>query len=599
MAQQHELRWDDTLPPFAGPGSELPEVGYAIEAMADGSNFGNPEALIEVVRSLLSDGSLAVLEGWDNRVAPIRLRISAPTAIAGPALADAEKALMAAVLRTPKAPLVYVPPAQDAETCVFDVVAAELTRDTSDGWDTDERQREERYYLLTLTCLPFARTEESVVVPALGPPTPPDDATVVDIDTCDSTTGWAYTSSGLMSAAQSASSGAVRLTGNVGAGKLWNTTQTRTGAVAMGATPYLRISLSTTRATISALTVISNTLGDQVLPVLAIASSAIAGASDYYVQPTGGWVNFDKVRVSAFDGGTAVSGTSVAVNIHHVARTDALPVIGTTRQQSRTAEVAGSAPTQAAVRLYDETPAALGGDVLVYTSRSSWSPSLRPHRASSSTVTTDGDRVSGAHNTLASDMVFEFTATDLADGTHALMALLDVSTGGDLTWSARMVDSAGATTLGSEIVVSGSVTLDVTTGYEVLSLGALALPVVPVEGDQKIELTLSGTANMSVDEAWLFNLDDGVLTWIRNADVEWVEIRSPELGATRPSVYGGTGAIDENSICIDWACESFGTHRFDPGLMQIFTVTSTSLVSQSEIEFYPRYHSHVEGSSAA
>lgn len=594
MTQQHEIRWADTLPPFAGPGSELPTAGYAIEAMADGTNFGGPEAIIEIVRSLLTDGSLAVLEGWDNRTVPIRLRLSAPTAIAGPALAEAESALMGAILATPKAPLIYVPPAQDAATCVFDVVAAKLDRDTSDGWDRDEVMREERYYLLTLTCLPFARTENTVVVPALGVPIPPDEATVVDIDTCDSTAGWSYTSSGLMGASQSASAGAIRLTGNVGAGKLWNTTQTRTGSVTMGATPYLRISLSTTRATIASVTVTATGLGDQTLPVLAIASSAIAGASDYYVQPTGGWATFASMRVAANDGGSGVSGTSVAVNIHHVARTDALPTIGTTRQQSRTAEVTGSAPTQAAIRLFDETPAALGGDVLVYSSRSSWNPSLRPYRASSSTVTTDGDRVSGARNTLAADMVFEFAAADLADGTHALMALVDVDVAGDLSWSARVVDAAGATTLGSEIVVSGSVAVGATTGYEVVTLGAVALPVVPVEGDQKIELTLSGTADMSVDEAWLFNLDDGVLTWVRNDDVAWVEIRSPELDATRPSVFGGTGAVDEDGVCIDWACQSFGAHRFDPGLMQIFTVCSSSLVSQSEIEFYPRGHSHVE-----
>lgn len=164
MAQQHVIQWDEALPPFAGPGSAFPPGGYAIEAMAEGTNLGNPESILEIVKSLLSDGSLAVQEGWDNRVAPIRLRVSAPTAIAGPALADAEKALMKAVLATPKAPLVWVPFAQDSATCVFDVVAAELTRDTSDGWDLEESQRGYRYYLLTLTCLPFARSENPVVL---------------------------------------------------------------------------------------------------------------------------------------------------------------------------------------------------------------------------------------------------------------------------------------------------------------------------------------------------------------------------------------------------------------------------------------------------
>ncbi|SFM98432.1 hypothetical protein SAMN05421671_4541 [Pimelobacter simplex] len=104
---------------------------------------------------------------------------------------------------------------------------------------------------------------------------------------------------------------------------------------------------------------------------------------------------------------------------------------------------------------------------------------------------------------------------------------------------------------------------------------------------------------MTLDESWLFAVHDGALTWITDSDsLTWIEIRSPELGAARPSVYGGTGAKGANSVCIDWKCKSFGAHRFEPGLMQIFTVASTSLVSQSELEFYPRYHSHV-GDEAA
>lgn len=59
------------------------------------------------------------------------------------------------------------------------------------------------------------------------------------------------------------------------------------------------------------------------------------------------------------------------------------------------------------------------------------------------------------------------------------------------------------------------------------------------------------------------------------------------------------GTVGESGVCVDWACESFGEHEFRPGTMLVFTVTAASLVAQSEIEFYPRAHSHIAGSSIA
>lgn len=578
MTQGYSIQWDPSLPPFAGPGADLPDVGYAIEAMADGTNFGNPEALIEVVKSLLTDGSLAVLEGWDNRQAPIRLRLSAPTAIAGPALAEAEKALMLAVQARSKAPLVYVPPAQDAATCVFDVVAAKLERDTDDGWDIDEVRREYRYYLLTLTCLPFARTEESVVVPALAPP--PITPTTVVIDNGSSLTGW---------------TAVVGLTGpppTAGDNSSTHADLTRTGAVAMGSTPYLKVTANATYGGVA-------TTPWFLIDGGALSSTIVAQSGNtYYLEPGG---DFTTLRIVGAASAFLSTIPPSTLQVTEVARTNVLPASGTTRQQTRTATVEGSAPTQAAIRLYDATPADLGTDVLVYTSRNTnATPALRPWRVSSASVTSDAAMVSGGRNTLTTSMAFEIPAANFTEGIYALMARMNITTGGDLTWSARMVDSTGATTLGSAVTSSGTVTLGVTSGYQVLSLGALGLPVVAVEANQMVELTLTGTANMTFDEGWLFGLDDGALTWIRDAstDLQWIEIRSPELGATRPSVYGGSGAVGNGAACIDFMCESFGAHRFDPGLMQVFTVTSTSLVSQSELEFYPRYHSHVEGSAA-
>lgn len=600
MSQQHKITWAPLV--FADPGATPPAEGYLIEAMADGTHYGNPQPRIEIVQSLLTDGALAVLEGWDNREAPIRLRISAPKkpgVIAGQALAAAEKALMAGVLAPSKSPLVYVPPSTGAATCVFDVVAARLDRDTSDGWDLDEKQRDYRYYLLTLTCLPFVRPEQTTVVAALPvPPNPGGSAVFQNLDTCDSTTNWSRTydygprSPSDYSTSIAVVSGAVRSSAAV-VGAFANAyypgiTQTRTGALSMAGLPYLAVDVRVSHPAVYGLPVVKI---DGAVVTPAAAEPITGGLTRIYLATP----NFSLLSASVPYKNAAADNATRWLEIANVARTDTIgdKANSTLRQQSRTATVEGAAPTQAAIRLYDATPAALGTDILVHSSTNTgWRPPLR--RWITTSTTADSTMVSGGRNTLATAMTFRIPANLLTSGTYSLMGRMSVSTAGTVGWSAKMVSSAGAATVGSSIVVSGTIAVPVTTGYQVLQLAALPLPVVAAEADQMVEITLTGTANMTVDECWLFGLHDGALTWLRDADsLTWIEIRSPELGAARPSVYGGTGAKGANSVCVDWKCLSFGAHRFVPGVMQIFTVTTTSLVSQSELEFYERGHTHI------
>lgn len=605
MAQSHSIQWDPSLPPFSGIGSKFPEAGYAIEAMAKGTNFGNPEAIIEVVKSLLADGSLAVLEGWDNREAPIRLRLSAPTAVAGPALAEAEKALMHAVLAKKKAPLVYVPIAQDSATCVFDVVAAKLERDTEDEWTREETFRSYRYYLLTLTCLPFVRPPDTEVVPALAP-TPPT-PTNVTIDDGSSVTAWTVTTDegGTTSKSSSGSELTFGASGWPNAGTHQAIVK-RTGAIAMGTTTkYLRIRMAHgfTGSVSSSDAAPSFFFWSGTTPTYTetVATAAVPnsnGLKDYYFLPP---ANIDAISYthSAYAPGKTYGLTS---RVDEIVRTDTLLSAGTTRQQARLATVTGSAPTQAEIRLFDPTPAALGTDILVHTSsNTAWQPALRPYRKPvNDTVTADDTMVSGSRNVLDLGSAFIIPARLLTEGTYALMARIKVSSPASLTWRAGTSDADGNDVVGSATGQTGTIALAATgSEYKVVNLLALALPVVRTEGEQCVRIELYGAPAVTLDEAWLFGLHDGALTWLQDADsLSWIEIRSPELSATRPSVYGGTGAKGANAVCVDWKCQSFGAHRFDPGPIQITTITTTSKLSQSEIEYYPRSHSHVEGSAA-
>lgn len=570
---------------------------FEIETMGE-THFGNPVPVIEAVRSLLIDGALAAVTGWDNREIPIRVRISAND---GEALAEAEASLVQQCLVDRPSPLVWTPPIGLAATNVFDVVVAKLDRDTADGWDAEEVTHGYRYYLLTLTCLPFARAVESTVVEALAPV--PASPTTVNIDAGNSTTGWTADGNDLASG-PTVVSGSVRAVGDTGT--TWIQLERTAALVTMGTTPYLEVDafaqLSSGSFVNGTLTVEVN--GTEYDPV-AIGQFVPGAHRKYYYDLTGEAFTVLTIKFEA----TAPDAITLSVN--NIARTDTIGLgSSTARQQSRSVTVTGSAPTQAAIRLFDATPADLAaptgtyGDILIYTTRSTTPPNLRQWYSSGGTDALDADLITGKYTGFTSPVKFLIPAETLTLGTYALLGrIVNINTAKTLTWQVRMATLGGATNVvGSDLIISGEVEIPAGAGvddFKVFDLGSMILPTVEVEANFAIELTISTTGTgteIVFDEMWLFGLDDGALTWIHdNEGLDWVEVRSPELGAARPSVWGGRNAVGAGGVCIDWKCESFGAHRFDPGTMQVFTVVTSSLVSQCELEFFPRFHSHVWG----
>jgi len=377
----------------------------------------------------------------------------------------------------------------------------------------------------------------------------------------------------------------------------------RTGATAApGALPYLRISVAASVAGVATDPTFKRGLGSlSPITPIAVMPSLVSGYLDYYFTAA----DFDRLSISlAAPAQPATPSASIAVA--EVTHTNLIVSSSTNRQRSRAAIILGSAPTQAAIRAYDSTtptPGPLGNDIIVYsTKNAALAPPLRPFLTSGG-ATVDTAMISGARNTLAAPAVFRIQAAKLRDGMHGLVGRLNITTAGTLTWTVRIVDSTGAATIGSGVTDSGSIEVPVTSGYRAINLAAMLLPPVEVEGSQLVEITITGTANMSWDEFWLFNLTEGSLTWVRDADsMTWIEIRPAELGKL-PSVYGGTGAFGTNPVCVDFKTigADFGAadqHYADPGPLQVFTVTSTSLKAQSELWFYPRYLDAVLDESA-
>ncbi|HWU22602.1 MAG TPA: hypothetical protein VN088_13800 [Nocardioides sp.] len=619
--QDDSVMWGDLQ--LHGP---LPaDANYEIETMADGTNFGNPVSIIEQVQSMAIDGALAARTGWDARTIAVRLRLAAND---GEDLAKAEQALTAQAILDRPPPLEWTPPLGASAPAVFDVLVADLQRDTSDGWDFSEKFHGYRFFVLTLTCLPFARAVDTVEIPAIpAPVTPGAPPTVTPLDDCTSTTGWTREVSNTTGATgPTVVSGGVQISATINSGS--NVVRlVRTGSLTVPSGMWMYFDVDEHE------TVPSSSVVPSVFPVPGtwrLDTTIGTGTSSYtrsftpslietgvgengstrlwFEVAVGVAMSVLKIRKD-FDNSWTDDSPSVVtahLTVYQLGYTDTLgsQLGSTSRQASRFATVYGSMPTRATVRLYDDTPGDLGTDALVFTSTNTeWLPPLRRWRVSGGAIVADDTMVSGANEGMAA-VTYRIPARLLAAGTYSLMARLQTVSTVTVNWTAKLVDSAGADTLGSGRIQSGRVTIPDTTGmtpdgYKVFDIAdRLQLPPVEVETDDFwVELVLNATGGPAgLDEAWLFGLDDGALTWVsQSADdiaLQWLEVRSPDLGAARPSVFGGIGALGSFSQCVDYACTAFGPHRFEPGPLLVFTMTSASLASQCELEYFPRFHSH-------
>jgi hypothetical protein len=588
------------------------DATYEIVTMSDSTNFGNPVSIIEQVQSMAIDGALAARTGWDARTIVVRLRIAAND---GETLAQVEQMLTAQVLLDRPPPLEWTPPAGSSAPAVFDVLVADLQRDVDAGWDYSELFSGHRFFVLTLTCLPFARAMDTVVVPALAPPPTPGSSSTTLIDDCVSTDGftpppgWSLETSNMsaphvISVAPGSGTG-VQVQCQLTRGTGW-LRAVRTVATTMPAgEPYLTVDIKATSSSTNTASwsgpILADFDGVTYEPIGVSYGEGEAGSSRYYFKPPTSFTTA-KFYMDYKDSFSATTAQTFATTVYKLQATDTVGDVttSTTRQQARLTTVYGAMPTRATIRLSDETPAALGTDILIYTSsNTAWPPPLRPWLTSSSPPTADTTMVSGGRQTLAADSVFRIPARLLEDGAYCLVGRIKCTVAAALTWKARMVATDGSDTLGSDQIQTGQVTISVTSGYDLLDLAdGLILPTFEVETDDyDVELTLTGTSNMTLDEAWLLGLDNGAITRLEDSGdpvtgLQWIEIRSPDLGAARPSVFGGIGAVGDLSACVDAKTRAFGPHRFEPGPLLVFTMCTSSLVAQCELEYFPRFHSH-------
>lgn len=169
-------------------GNLLPD-GCLLEASADGTDWGNPEAVISSIASQLQDGSLESHDRDDNREASVYLKLSAPgVPDPGRAIGIGQRTVELACewpagqVREMR----WTSPLAGAQTTVFEMTTATVQRRMESDWDLDERLSRYRTFTLSIHARPHVRGTAPVTIPAIDA----SGTTTITVDDGSSTTGW-------------------------------------------------------------------------------------------------------------------------------------------------------------------------------------------------------------------------------------------------------------------------------------------------------------------------------------------------------------------------------------------------------------------------
>lgn len=577
-----------------GTQAELVLLGYKFQTPAEETDFGNPVTIEQKIQSWLQDGALVQLDGYDNRddlVIPVRI-----TGTNSDKLAQAEKALMLETGKTNT--LIWTPPDGFGLPCVFSVVMSKLENPDYD--DLAELNLNQAHYRLRIQAEPFVRSADLTTVTKAAPT---GTQTLTTIDDGTSTTGWSGSAPDAGSISLSTSGGLVRLAAQQpwsGGPGVKTVKLNRTGlAVSLSTTPYLRI------------TVNFNTLNSSYISTTGVPTFKFNGidlpiamqfGNVYWFDTTGTGVGTTLTTMSismTYQVDTTQGIASIGFDLSQ--RSNVLGEVGTNRQLTRTLEVAGSARTQGSLAIEDATNSL--GDVLVYTTPSASGiaqPNLRTALSSGNVQSADTSTVSGFTSDLSVLHTFDVNANALLPGGYLLLARVKhASSGGRaLTWAAKA--RMGSTNLAGG--QSGSRTATLTAGvYSIVRVGRMNLPPRKLGSSGKVRIELQGPSGVTLDEAWLFNIETGRLSQFSagtaapsaggSANRAWLD--APTLNSPIPALYLGTQADRSDAFHVADEAQSFLVHEFLPTSMNVFTVTTNSVAATITLSHYPRFHTRV------
>ncbi len=550
--------------PLLTPDPAAADYTLDVSATEHGTDWGNPEAVVATVFSMLTDGDRAKITRFSNRQIAIRVKITGANL---DVVAKGEEALMVEVNRGQNT-LTLVPAGVETAS-VFDVVYSVLTFTHDDA----AAARGEQYGTLTLTCHPFARRDTPTTIVAEPIPAVPPLVTVLDNGT--SVAGW------------SAVSGDVFLSG--GGVAFQGTTSPlcrRTGmAAAVADAEFVVVDIYAPFLTSISL---FDTAGKAVATDIVAVKVVGTNRRRWYFSPSRATV-VDRVEINAWE--SVVFGISV---------TDQLPFDGSRQQRSFTAMVPGTARTAANLRVeLNGGSSYVEPDFLLFTAptEAAIAPPMRKYLSSSAEVTQHAVPVSGARQQLSTPSVYSIPAANIPPGAHLIVARVNRGPGVEagietIGWSTSInnvyADESTSTVGEVQVILNGF--------WKNLELGVVDLPggVLAADTSAAIDLTITGSANVGLDEVWLFNLDTGVLTWLTDLDEgdeqpSAYEIRSATIDQPRPDWRVGAVGTSAEDISVAGRAKSAGVHEFLPGLMDVFIVTAGGYYQTVTAKFYDRF----------
>lgn len=572
---------------------------YTVETIAEGMNFGMARGRDVVVETLLQDGAAMSRDGYDNREVTFGVLITAADSLG---MAQGEAALAAEIGRRNK--LVWQPPDQWGPPSVYVVVMSSMEFEFDD-WGEMQPGTVGRRFVLSLTCKPFAQSLASVVIEAVGSgETPPVEDTVL-VDNCASATGW---ESAFIGTTVSAVSGRLRVGNLPSATGAAQMVVRRTGTVDLTGTPFLILDVYPRMGKpVWSQSHVSFPVGSGTQSVFPIAT----GPSPDFAGATRLWFRPEVAALSSFWVGAYILPPApyfptlipLDYEIESISRTNLAPFTGTGRQQFRSLIVTGSARTEGSLQIAHETQSL--GVVAAYTNRddgSGYQPACRVHRTGGGSVDPDSATASGSSSPLnaGTPETYDIPTSAVPPGTYAPMSRLRADVAGfyNVTLTASLL--SGSSELGS---VTMTRSVEIGTSWKLHELGALPLPTVavPAGSTAKIRIELSSTGAVEVDDTYLFNLTIGALTWVDcgtgtpapggSSNRLWIDTAS--LDVPRPAIWVGTQADRSDARHIEGG-KVFAEmpHQFEPGDVNLFTVTSNALNAAASLEFYPNWHSN-------
>lgn len=562
-------------------GRPAPHDGFTLDVSRDGTTWGNPDVVVSELISEFSDGDLVVQKRFGNRQPVLYVRISA----ASHAALVAGDSALSGVVGGPHE-LVWQPPDPAAPPTVYEVVHSRMDH----AWDDWDELNHRRVWILTMSALPWARSVTKILTPAVTAVAP----TVVDSGSA--TTNW--TAPAPPGATVSVVSGAVTSTYDpdvtIGDG-FYGTYLRRTAAINTATDKYLAIDWKSSIASVHALKVNDSPYGNEV-EVRREPLAAGLTRSWYKVADSISSVSVFNFTVIH----PANAAASATLSIDQVLLANALPASGTTRQKISSIFPGGNVPAEGTI-LVQHATAGLG-QCIVFThpAGGGYSPPLRQWKSGGAADTADAALVSGAFTGLSPTLQFSVPWTAIPTGDTQLWARMYRNTAATvrLSWAAYATFAGFANPVGNSQSGFVDVVFAANT-WQMVPLGRFVSPPTRLGTAGQLRIDIAGDSVVVLDEAWLFAMDEGVLTVVDNfTGVAALGGAANRLRVASPSLEEPLGALMAG-YAADWSDSHTATannvqcdqvhHRFHPDGSMIFTVTSGTTDAAVSLEHYPRW----------